>query len=83
MANMSYCRFNNTLGDLRDCEQHMTDNLSASPRADGYDSEHSKRTRLLELCIRIASEYGETDAEGMLTGKVKPVEEWEEPEENE
>ena len=28
MANMSYCRFQNTLGDLRDCAEHLDDALS-------------------------------------------------------
>ena len=48
MANMSYCRFENTLRDLRDCYDNM----------DGYDlseSEFYARKRMIELCIEIAS----------------------------
>ena len=32
MANMSYCRFRNTLGDLRDCREHVDDELSSGER---------------------------------------------------
>lgn len=83
MSNMSYCRFNNTLKDLEDCNEHMRDNLSSAVRADDYDSEHSKRTRLIELCIRIASEYGAVNGDGVLTGEMQPIEDWEEDEEDE
>jgi hypothetical protein len=52
MANMSYCRFENTLGDLRDCYDHMDeDDISAA--------ECKAREKLLALCARIASEYGD------------------------
>jgi len=27
MSNMSYCRFENTLADLRDCYENLDDNL--------------------------------------------------------
>lgn len=81
MANMSYCRFHNTLSDLRDCEEHMRDKLSTGrPGGDGYDSEFTKRQKLIEICIRIASEYGEADEEGVLTGKVRDMLELEESE---
>ena len=45
---MSYCRFENTLRDLRDCYDNM----------DGYDlseSEFYARKQMIELCIEIAS----------------------------
>ena len=48
MANMSYCRFENTLRDLQDCYNNM----------DGYDlskSEFYARKRMIELCIEIAN----------------------------
>jgi len=54
MANMSYCRFQNTLADLRDCERAMNEedveNLS--------DAEQKARNKLIRLCIGIAKEYG-------------------------
>jgi hypothetical protein len=53
VANMSYCRFQNTLIDLRDCEEHFEDEL---------DGEELKaRQRILAICERIAHNYGEED----------------------
>lgn len=49
MANMGYCRFENTLRDLRECYDHLDDELS--------DREIKYRRRLIELCSLIASEY--------------------------
>ncbi len=49
MANMSYCRFENTVHDLRDCEEHIADeDLSAE--------EEAARKRLIKLCQKIADE---------------------------
>ena len=48
MANMSYCRFENALRDLRDCVEHLEDDLS--------ESETSARNALIALCAAIASE---------------------------
>ncbi len=50
MSNMGYCRFENTLPDLRDCYEHINDD-------DLSDREIKYRRRLLELCALIASEY--------------------------
>jgi hypothetical protein len=42
MSNMSYCRFENTYKDLRDCVEHIEDeNLS--------ESEKFYRRRIIEL----------------------------------
>ena len=49
MSNMDYCRFQNTLPDLRDCEEHMDDDLS--------DEEREAREQLLKACVRIALNY--------------------------
>ncbi len=46
MPNMSHCRFENTLSDLRDCHDNMTDRLSKR--------ENSARERLIRLCHEIA-----------------------------
>lgn len=51
MGNMSYCRFENTLRDLRDCWENFEDlqgKLSTS--------EERARDRLVELCKEIAEE---------------------------
>lgn len=50
MGNMSYCRFENTLNDLRDCRDHLDDELSPD--------EHKARTALLELCAEMLEEIG-------------------------
>jgi hypothetical protein len=50
MANMSYCRFENTLRDLRDCYNNMdNDNLSKS--------EFSARKQMIEMCINIVNQH--------------------------
>ena len=50
MANMAYCRFENTLIDLLDCKEHLNDTLTAR-------SEHAARLELVQLCADIAAEY--------------------------
>jgi hypothetical protein len=55
MPNMSYCRFYNTLEDLRDCYDHIDDDLS--------DSEEEARARkaLVKLCAEITNVCGEEE----------------------
>jgi hypothetical protein len=55
MANMSYCRFQNTYRDLIDCY----DNLN------GFLSENEKRyrERLVELCQNIVDEFNPEEEE--------------------
>ena len=50
MANMSYCRFENTLNDLRDCYNNMSSD-------DLNEKEFYKRKQIIELCTDIANEY--------------------------
>lgn len=45
MANMSYCRFENTAKDLDDCARHLFDILS--------ESEAKAREEIIRLCIEI------------------------------
>ena len=53
MANMSYCRFENTLADLRDCEDALNE--------DGVDSlsgtEKEAAIRLIRMCKRIGDGF--------------------------
>ena len=49
--NMSYCRFHNTLIDLRDCIEHIED-------TDLSQEEHAKRVQLIEECCYVAEELG-------------------------
>lgn len=48
--NMSYCRFQNTLKDLRDCEENITDKLCGE--------EFRARNKLIEVCQNIIDEVG-------------------------
>ena len=50
MANMSYCRFENTLNDLRDCYRHLNDE-------DLSKAEEGARYNLVELCRQILEEW--------------------------
>ena len=49
MANMGYCRFRNTLADLRDCQDHLFDDLS--------EEEEKARARLTEVCRQIVLDH--------------------------
>jgi hypothetical protein len=53
MGNMAYCRFENTVGDLQDCFDHMTSDGDRSP------SEEMARARLIRLCVDIALDFGD------------------------
>ena len=57
MPNMSYCRFENTYPDLRDCYESMDDTEKLSLDEQKY------RKRMIELCCQIAAEYGEQEEE--------------------
>lgn len=51
MANMAYCRFRNTLADLRDCAAELDE-------LDDLSTEEAKaRESLLLLCKRIADDF--------------------------
>lgn len=51
MSNMSYCRFQNTLQDLRDCYEGWGEDLSPE--------ETKAQKRLLKLCKDIVEDFGE------------------------
>ena len=55
MSNMSYCRFHNTIIDLRDCYEHMDEEVSGD--------EKYNRKKLIELCEDIVQEFGEEEDE--------------------
>ena len=55
MANMSYCRFQNTLADLRDCYFHLFDDLSPE--------EELARDRLVDLCKAIIVDADDAEEE--------------------
>ena len=53
MANMGYCRFNNTLSDLEDCRDALREGHISSL------AEKRKAKRLLEVCREIADNFDE------------------------
>ncbi len=54
MSNMSYCRFENTLTDLQDCEEALQD-LSSLSELNKSESRYAEE--LIKACIRIAGDY--------------------------
>ena len=52
MSNMSYCRFENTLADLRDCYENWDSELKS-------EAEKKAKERLLKLCKDIVDDYGD------------------------
>ena len=56
MANMSYCRFENTLKDLRDCIDHLWDE-------DLNEDEEKARAKLIKACQLVADQVDEEEEE--------------------
>lgn len=54
MPNMTYCRFQNTLADLRDCYDAMDEEELS-------EEEQKARQRLISLCSDITSDYGDEE----------------------
>ena len=52
MGNMSYCRFENTWGDLEECSEALQSGKDLS------DSETRCRDNLIDLCCDLAEEFG-------------------------
>ena len=50
MANMSYCRFRNTLEELRDCADYVEEDLSGG--------EHNARASLIRCMVRMLESIG-------------------------
>ena len=56
MSNMSYCRFQNTLPDLRDCADALDD--IAGALAELSKEEARAADELIQLCMQIAEAHG-------------------------
>ena len=54
MANMSYCRFENTFRDLLDCYRNLDESVNSK-------TEQNFRERLIGLCKDIVDEYGDVE----------------------
>lgn len=61
MANMSYCRFHNTLSDLNDCESALNTFINDDENTIESKEERSKAKKLIELCQYIADNYSAED----------------------
>lgn len=58
MANMSYCRFENTYKDLQDCLEALENEGGVTGVEEGANQyEKPYIRRLVELCIEIADNY--------------------------
>lgn len=62
MANMSYCRFENTYRDLVDCKESMTDFAEEQEEGPLSKSEKAFTARLIEVCREIV-ELADMDKE--------------------
>lgn len=63
MANMSYCRFENTANDLADCLEHFEDcNLSS------YEA--NARRRILRMAQEIVESFTEEDLDFLEDSEV-------------
>lgn len=59
MSNMSYCRFENTVQDLRDCYENW-ESLVEKETDEESPNEHELRARatMLKICQNIVDNYG-------------------------
>lgn len=57
MANMSYCRFQNTLTDLRDCQNALDE--GALDDSNLSEEEERAARALLRTCREMVDDYGE------------------------
>lgn len=55
MSNMSYCRFTNTLRDLRDCRDALDE--MRNPEKDLSPEEYDAAKQLLRVCRVLAEDY--------------------------
>lgn len=65
MTNMSYCRFENTLADLRDCYEQIESLLEGDPETDQVTSDRECRARiaLVELCFDVVARFEDEGVE--------------------
>jgi hypothetical protein len=58
MANMGYCRFQNTLPDLQDCVDNLEDEV--------YVEEARARRKLIKLCLEVARMHARGDLDCVM-----------------
>lgn len=69
MANMSHCRFQNTLQDLRDCRENMYESTAGK-----HGDEIRARQALFDLVIDMADEIENMSVEERENGIPEPDE---------
>jgi hypothetical protein len=75
MANMSYCRFQNTAGDLADCLEALREGVYAEGDQEPLsDDELRAAKRLLQLCQDIQSEFEGVVPSNLLSEMQKATE---------
>lgn len=57
MLNMSYCRFENTLGALKECADALCENDAKDPLEALSERERKCAIRLLRLCRDLAGDF--------------------------
>lgn len=68
MANMSYCRFQNTSRDLHDCYENLDAELS--------EDEREARNRLVRTCAKVLIFAGVEISEQAMQDALKEVDSW-------
>jgi len=63
MSNMSYCRFQNTAPDVKDCLDNM-ENIEHPDERGEFDNFNDKaewlaRLRFIKYCVAVAESYGD------------------------
>jgi uncharacterized protein YeeX (DUF496 family) len=64
MANMSYCRFENTLNDLRDCEEALNNIYDEVTEMSSY--EKNALVELVELCKYISDNWDVEEVQDII-----------------
>jgi hypothetical protein len=58
MRHKTESMFSNTLAELRYCYENMDFPLETVCSSAGLERENHRRTQLIQLCVKIAAEYG-------------------------
>ena len=56
MSNMSYCRFQNTIGDMQDCIDNLDEHIREDDRR-----EYRARIKFIEMCKQVAEDYEDVE----------------------
>jgi len=59
MSNMSYCRFENTYGDLKDCLEALREEGVEQILENATEYEKPYIQKLIKLCRQVTEEFGD------------------------